>query len=304
MTDDSSPPHWAWLLAVLTVAVLAISSSSVLVKLAPGVHPLVIGLWRTLGVALLLAPSIRRTSRRDGLIILLAGLCLAGHFWSWFASLRHTTVLRSTVLVALNPIWIGLLEWLVLRDPPNRKYWAGVGLAIGGVLLMGLTEQQHAAAATNQDAWLGDGLALLGGIFGSLYLFAGRSARQRVGIGTYGSLVCFAAALFLLPAALLAQAPLVGFPTSVLLVLLAIICGPQLLGHNGINYAVRFLPASVVSTAILLEPVGASCFALVVLGEMPQHQEMVGGLIVLAGVMLANVGVSLTPSTGDVSPTI
>jgi len=273
---------------------MAISSAAILVKLATGVHPLVLGFWRTAGVALLLAPSIRRVSRRDGLLILVAGICLGGHFWSWFASLNHTTVLRSTVLVTLNPIWLGLMEWKLLADPPDRRYWAGVGLAICGVVLMA-SAANMAPGSTGEQQWFGDALALLGGLLGSLYLFAGRTARKNVGLGTYGALICGVAALFLLPAALLVGAPLVGFSNKILLILLALTLGPQLLGHNGIGYAMRYMPASVVSTAILLEPVGAAVLALLILNEMPSGMEIIGALIVLVGVIFANLKAAEKP---------
>ena len=120
--------------------------------------------------------------------------------------------------------------------------------------------------------------------------------RARVGIGTYGSLVCVAAALCLLPSALLVGAPLWGFPPAAWLVFVALALGPQLLGHNGFNYALRFLPASVVTTATLLEPVGAAVLAWLFLGQDPTVLGALAGALAVAGVVVASVRIGRRPA--------
>jgi hypothetical protein len=44
---------------------------------------------------------------------------------------------------------------------------------------------------------------------------------------------------------------------------------PQLIGHTGINYAMRHLDPTRVATATLLEPVGAGLLAFLVFAEVP-----------------------------------
>jgi len=260
---------------VLVVALTAVSAAAVLVRLAPDVHPIAAALWRTLAVGLLLAPGIRRVPRRDGLLILLAGACLAAHFWAWFASLHLTSVVRSTVLVCLNPIWAGLLEWR-LGERPERHFWIGVGVAVIGVAVM--------SGVDGGGGLVGDGLALLGGVLGAVYLVVGRGVRQRVSIRTYGPLLCLAAAGWLALAAAATGAPLWGFSPTEWGLLAAMALGPQLLGHIGLNYAVGYVPAAIVSALLLLEPVGAGLLAWVALGEAPGRYEALGGGIILVGI--------------------
>ncbi len=277
-------------LPVLLVAVSAISAAAVLVRLAPDVHPIAAGLWRTLAVAALLLPiallrepgALRRVAPRDLALIAVAGALLAGHFWAWFASLHATTVLRSTVLVCLNPVWAGLFEWGLLRRNPGGRFWLGVAVAIAGV---GLMTSQSAVA----PSWTGDGLALLGGILGALYLVSGRVVRPRVGIDVYGTIVCGACALWLLPAALATGAELTGFSTAEWAVLAGLALGPQLLGHIGLNYAVRYLPAAIVAAVTLLEPAGAAALGGLVLDEWPSGRAWLGSAVAIGGVALATV---------------
>lgn len=278
-TPDGTPLH-VW--PVLAVAVLAISAAAVIVRGLEGTDPLSIALWRTTLVGLILAPAIRPISRGDALRIALAGLCLGAHFAAWFASLQLTTVLRSTVLVCLGPVWTGLAEWVLQGQRPSARWWLGVALAIPGAALLGVDPAPGGSL-------LGDGLAVLGGLLGAAYFLLGRSVRSRVGIGTYGSLVCLAAAAGLLPAVLLTGAPLWGFEVPVWLAFLALALGPQMLGHNGFNYALRYLPASIVSVATLLEPAGATLLAWIFLGELPSVLSGLAGALAVGG-----VGVALT----------
>lgn len=282
----SAPPaHPRRVVVVLAAAVLAVSTAGTLVRLAPGTHPLALAFWRTAIVALLLLPGARPLARRDAGWIALAGGLLALHFWAWFVSLGLTTVVRSTVLVCLTPVWVGLLEWLWLGDPPRRRYWLGVAVSLGGV---GVMSAVAAGPGARVSLW-GDALAVLGGLLGAVYLVVGRVVRARVGIGTYGPAVCGACALTIGALALATGAPLAPAAPSHWLPILALAFGPQLLGHIGFNYAVGHVSAAVVAAVILLEPVGAGLVAALALGEIPTGIEAVGAALVLGGVGLAVV---------------
>lgn len=284
-------PRSPLVVPVLVVAISAISGAAVLVRLVPDLPAPTVAFWRCLLVALVLLPTVaidwkRRMSARDLVMTAFAGLALALHFWTWFESLRHTSVLRSTVLVCLSPVWAALIEGVVLRFRPSGRYWLGLLLALGGVLTMAMAGGAGAAASLH-----GDLLALVGGGLAATYMVTGRAVRQRVGIGPYGALVCSSAAMWLLPVLVfvLPSAELAGwhYPGSTWGVLLAMAAGPQLLGHIGLNYAVRYLPAAVVSLVVLLEPAGAAVLAGLVLGEWASPQEWAGAAVILLGVALA-----------------
>ena len=267
----------------------AVSAAALLVRLADGVHPVVAGFWRTAAVGLLLAPSLpqARGKLRAGSLGLtvLAAFFLAGHFWAWFESLHRTTVLRSTLLVSLTPVWAAGAEWALGGQRPGRRFWGGIAIALVGVGGMAT----GGSADLSEGAFVGDLLAVLGGVLAAAYLLVGRYARQSVPIGPYGSLVSGLCGLWLLPVALLLDAPLTGFSNTAWLALLGLTLGPQLLGHIGFNYSVRYLPAYVVTAAVLLEPVGAAVLGVVVLGEIPTEAEVMSALVVLAGVGLATL---------------
>lgn len=288
--EDASPRERRRVVGVLVVAITAISSAAVLVRLAGNMHPLLIALGRCGLAALLFAPLLRRVSRADLARSALAGVLLAAHFGTWFASLQLTTVMRSTVLVTLAPVWAGLLEWVLLGQPPRRRFWLGLALAIPGVALMSGLDVGGEGSLT------GDALALLGGVLGGAYFLTGRVVRRRVGIGTYAFLTAAFAALALLPAVLIVSAPVAGHPWTAWLAVVGLALGPQLLGHNGLNYALRWLPAATVTAITLLEPVGATLLALAVLGEVPPLLGAGGAVLVVGGVLVATVERRLSAS--------
>jgi len=63
----------------------------------------------------------------------------------------------------------------------------------------------------------------------------------------------------------------------------------MLLGHTGMNWALKFLPAYVVNLTVLGEPVGATLLGAIIpsIRQIPPLSTLVGGAIVLGGVIIA-----------------
>ena len=212
-------------------------------------------------------------------------MCLAFHFWAWFASLQLTTVIRSTVLVCLTPIWAGLWSWTVFKEPPSIRFWVGIGIALVGVISMTQGSTDAGSAASIE----GDLLALAGGFLSGTYLTIGRGVRAKSGWGPYGAILCASCASWLVLLALISGASLAVVGSNAVWVLAAMALGPQLIGHIGFAWLVRYVPATIIGAAILLEPVGATALGTVILDEWPSTEEVVGGIIILLGVLIATV---------------
>ena|SRR3989449_8032061 len=112
-------------LLVLMVAVLATTYAGPIVRFATA-PAVAIAFWRlvlVLPVTFGLATRERqRTSvmREAFPLMLLAGVLLAVHFWTWIASLRFTTVASSVVLVSLKPIFARSEERRVGKECRSR----------------------------------------------------------------------------------------------------------------------------------------------------------------------------------------
>jgi len=280
-------------LGVLLLGILAVSTASIFIRYAqPGAPSLTIAAGRLTLAALVLAPVAlarhrpalaRLTARQLGLA-LLAGAFLAAHFALWIASLERTTVASSVVLVTTTPLWVGLLAPVVLREPLTRRVASGILLALAGGVLVGLGDAGPIGAAPRAGALLGDFLALAGAWMMAGNLMVGRRLRADLGLVPYVTLVYGAAAVILLAAmAITGRSFLCLSPMTCLwIALLALV--PQLLGHTSFNWALRYLPASLVAVALLGEPVGSSALAWVLLREVPGPVTLLGALVILAGI--------------------
>lgn len=279
METDETVSRWM-LGVVLTAALFALSSSAVIVRGIGDTPPLVVALWRCVGSAAVLALAVRSLpTLRDAGTIALGGLCLAIHFVAWFASLDQTSVLHSTVLVCLSPLWVGFGEAWLERRWPTRGFLLGAAGAVVGLGLM-------AEGSGSGVSWQGDALALFAGGLAAVYLLVGRHVRGRVDLTTYAATVTGAAGLALLLAAWATDTTVVVTESTDAWLVAACVVGPQLVGHNGVSWALKHLPASTVSTLILLEPVGATWLAALAFGEVPSVRAALGGLVVVAGVVV------------------
>src|SRR5690242_2330420 len=278
-------------LLVLIVAVLATTYAGPIVRFAAA-PALAIAFWRlalvlpVVGVLAVHEGSSEGPAPRSPLLLLipLSGLLLALHFWSWIASLRFTTVASSVVLVSLKPVFAWGLAAAWLREHPTRAEAWGIGLAVIGASLIGLGD-----ARLSRGALGGDVLALLGALTGAGYYVIGRRVRQTVGIWRYATGVYAVAAAVLALLALGYRTPLVGFGARDWTVFGAMAAGPMLIGHTGMNYALRHFRATTVNVAALGEPVGATLLAWLVpaIHEVPPAAALLGGILVLLGIGLS-----------------
>jgi drug/metabolite transporter (DMT)-like permease len=281
---------------VLMAALLGVSFSGPLVRLSHA-HPLAIAAWR-LGFSLIvIAVALavtgewrqwRRLTRRELAIAVGAGAMLALHFWSWNSSVALTSVAASVVLVNTQPVVVALLSALWLAEPPSRRQWIGIAISMVGALIVASPDLLAAkGAASHPRAILGDVLALLGALTAAIYFVSGRRLRSSLDLWPYVGLVygtCFCVLLLL---AAIARAPLGPQPPRELAIFAALALGPMLLGHTGLNWALKHSPAYVVNLTLLGEPVGATLIAAMLPGirEVPGPATLVGGIVVLAGIL-------------------
>jgi len=284
-------------LFILILAVLATTYAGPIVRLAAApalaiafwrltlVLPVTSGLavWdgrRALGVG---RDAPRPTSHALWLMVL-SGLLLAAHFWSWIASLRFTTVASSVVLVSLKPIFVWGLAAVWLHEHPSRREGWGIAVAVVGATLIGIGDARLSLGALG-----GDLLALAGALTAAGYYVIGRRVRATVGVWTYATVVYAVAAVTLAAVGLLRHVPLIGFAGRDWAVFGALAAGPMLVGHTGMNYALKHYRATTVNAAALGEPVGATLIAWLGLHETPPLLALIGGAVVVAG-----IGVTLT----------
>ncbi len=298
----------------LIVAVLAVSTASILIRFAQrDASSLTIAALRLVLASVALTPTAVSRHRQeliampkgDLALAALSGLFLAVHFATWISSLAYTTVASSVVLVSTGPIWVALLSPLLLKERLSGAALFGLGLAIlGGIIIGGADACSWSngiscagiAQLLRRRAMLGNLLALIGAWAVSGYLIIGRRLRQNLALIPYVYTVYSFAGLALLIALFASGGTVIGLPAMayVWIILLALV--PQLIGHSTYNWALKALPAALVAVMTLGEPIGSAILAYFVLGEAPGLEVVVGGVLILAGIYLAARGAQVGTS--------
>jgi len=276
-------------IVLLAVSVTAVSTSAVLIRAADdlGVPALAIAFYRCALASVVLLPllwvghrdELRALSPPSRWLLLGSGLALGCHFAAWVSSLSYTSIAASSVLVQTMPIWVALAGPLI-GEHTSRRGWAGIMIALLGTAA--IAGASSGGSFTNPV--LGDALAIAGAIFAAIYVLIGRKVRQELSLVGYAGSVYAIAAAALGLAMLASGTPFVGFPAEAWVLFAAMTAGPQFLGHTVFNHLLGEMKASVVSVALLAEPVGATLLGVLIYQERPGAQVVAGAIIVLVGV--------------------
>jgi drug/metabolite transporter (DMT)-like permease len=278
---------WKALLG-LAVAVLAVSWGAPLARVTAAA-PLAVAMWRmTLAAGLLLPVAAASGSlavpARHRPAALLSGLLLGMHFGLWIPSLWLTSVSASVVLVTTGPLWVLLLSPRFLGARIAGRNVVSFALALTGVVTI-VGGDFH----LSPRALVGDVMALGGAACAAGYLIVGKRLRREVPLAGYLAVVYGGAALTLVAAVVALRVS--PWPTATIawLPLLGMALGPTLVGHTLLNWALAHLEAYRVNLALLLEPVLASLWTWLFLGEAPPLHVVPGAALVLGALALEYV---------------
>ena len=302
--EQPAPPP-VLVAAGLVVGVLAVSASSILIRLADA-PPLALAFWRCFLGAVALAPFAARARRAGGGLdhgqrrqLVAAGLFLAAHFAAFITALSLTTVASAAVLVTTAPLFVGAGAAVFLREPPTRQTWIGIALAIAGAAGIAIADFD---GFSGRDVLVGDALAFAGAAFVAGYLLIGRVTRQRLPVSRYAATVYGVAAAALLVASLATDSALWGYTGATWLAIAAIVVGPQLLGHTIFNSLLVSVPATVIAVVVLAEPVGSTILAMILLDEVPAPGFWFAAPLLALGVWFSVAGSRPGPPADVASP--
>jgi drug/metabolite transporter (DMT)-like permease len=301
-----TPPTKSTIAIAITGGILAVSTASIFIRVAQGYAPsLVIAALRLTFASLILAPlalskhrvELTSLKKRDSFLGLAAGIFLALHFATWISSLEYTTVASSVVLVSTTPLWVALLSPMVLKEPITRPVVWGMLLALLGGLVIGFSDVcrwEDGLICPSTDvffqgrAFWGNFLALVGAWMAAGYLLIGRRLRSKMSLIPYIFVVYGMAAIILLVIMFASGESALHLPPQAYFWILLLAIFPQLVGHSTFNWALKYLPASLVSITLLGEPIGSTILAFIILDEVPSTFELTGAALILIGIYLAS----------------
>ncbi len=269
--------------ASLFIGTICISFSPIFVKLAVA-PPLTSGFYRVFIAWVLLAPCCLYKkqfgiNRKDLIVALIGGIVFGADMAIWNLSLTKISATISTLLANLAPLWVGLLSYFLFRKKSGVLFWIGTWMAIAGmIVLVGYTNILHLKFN------IGTIYALIASLFYAFYIMITKGSLRSLSTLTFMFYSLLAAAVFLLISCESQHNELIHFSAKTWLCFLGmgIVC--QLVGWITINYSLSHLESTKVSIVLLSQTALAAFWAMVILGEKLDFKEIIGSIIILAGI--------------------
>ncbi len=285
---QSLPREWL-ALAALFAGATAIATAPLFVKVSE-TGPIATAFWR---VFLALPPlwmwALMSEGRQHAAhlrmhrgLMMAAGIFFAGDLAVWHWSILLTSVANTTLLANLAPIFVTAVAWFVFRETPRKLFLAGLAAAIAGTLLLIGANFGHSGSAS-----LGDALGVITAMFYAAYQITVTRLRAHVPTASLMAWSSAIMAALLLPIAWISGEQLLPQTNAGWLKLIGIALFAQVIGQSLIAWAMAHLTATFSSVGLLLQPVMATLFAWILLGEIVGPLQFAGGVLVLAGIALA-----------------
>lgn len=189
----------------------------------------------------------------------------------------------ASMVVALEPLIVSLGAAIFLREPLGSRQWMGFVLGIAGVGLLSEIWRPD----FHWPALAANALILLSLCCDSAYSIIGKPLMERAGLFKILAVAIVSGALVNLLtdglSAVHAAARLTLFDWA-LVAYLSLICT---LGGYALWFAViRETQVNTVALTVFIQPVAGSVLAMIWLGEGLHWGQVIGGLVILAGLLI------------------
>jgi len=269
----------------LFIGILCISFSPIFVKLA-GVAPIGGAFYRVFVALVCLLPFciIKKkyiVNTKQLTIALLAGVVFASDVAVWNISLLKISATVSTLIANLAPVWVGLLSFIILKKSSGLLFWIGTIVAITGmVVLVGYQHILH--LEINAGIWL----ATLASLFYAIYIMITKNIMANIDLFSFMFYSMLGACVFLLVVNGVMGNNIINYSVNVWLCFIGMGLLCQLTGWLTINYSLRYLESTKVAITLLSQTVFAGLLAAFLLAERLGVNEIIGSVIVLAGIAI------------------
>ena len=269
----------------LAIALVSVSSTAVVIRYVELVPALTLAFWRMLIASFFLwCYSIKEPQSLITLDnrykILLAGIFLGMHFALFFVGVRSTSVASATLLANTGPVFTSVMSRLS-GERVSKLVVLGLMISIFGIFIV-----QWSDFRVEGNNSLGNVFSLLSGFCIALtYVFASE-IRKNTGNILYGRSVFFIAALTIFVITILNGVSIFSFSKNdvVWFVFLGIV--PSILGHNMLNYCIKYLSPTAVASIPLGEPIIASALCYLLFFETVPVSALLGAPLVFCGIII------------------
>ncbi len=270
---------------ILGFGLLGVSFGGPIARFLPEMAALTIAFWRMAGASALLwthgtIQPQKTLEKAKFPSILIAGIFLALHFAFFYSAVKLTSIANATLFATMAPLFTLIYERFFLKRKLPLAALLGLWIAIFGAFIV-----QGAGFDWGTEATTGNLYALASSAFMSVVLLIGQSVRKDITNIMYTRWLYMFAALTLF-FIILGFGTDINFMSSDVKWLIGLVILPTLIGHNSMNYAVKYIRPTIVGAMPFGEPILASILAWLFFGEIVSWNVAVGGVITLSGLVL------------------
>ena len=257
--------------------------------------PVAVAFWRMAFACPFFWFAVWRNKRRTKLplsgskppnrTLLLPGFLFAIDMGVWHWSFEFTSVANATLEANVAAIIVPLVSFFFLGERFRPLFIVGALLALAGMArLVGFS------LAAEGDAWIGDlmGLGVASAYAG--YLLSSKVLLGRHPVSFVMACATTTCAVFLLIGAVLTPGRFFPVTAESWWFLIALAATAQIFGQGLIAVGMSRLPAGFSAVTLVLQPVVAAYLGWILLGQTMVPGQMVAGVVVIFGIVLARFG--------------
>lgn len=222
------------------------------------------------------------------MILLLAGIFLAGDISLWNLSFHYTSVANANLLTNLTPFTVIPFSYFIFKERMPKFFLVGAVITIAGVfiLIAGKTD-------TSGSSYFGDFLSLCASFFYAGFLLISYRLRNRISSSVIMFVSGFGSVITLLITASLVEGLQVPHGVSQLWPLLGLTLFLQVIGHNLLAHCQGKVTVNLSSVICLSQPAIASIYSFFIFSENLSLIEVLGIIIIITGVYLVKAQYNL-----------
>lgn len=294
MTAVGERPSRAQLYALLGVMLFFWSANFIFAKLAVNeLPPVLVVCLRTVLSGMFMwpvyayardrfEPGVRKWTRRDVPRLAAIGvLGVLGNQLLFIVGLSMTSVAHASVITAMGPMFILVGASLAGHERLSAKKAAGMLVAAAGVATL-----QFGRGASGVSSLRGDLIIVVSSMIFAAFSVFGKGIAAEFGSVTMNTFAFVSGALVVLPFTIweVARHDLAQVGAAAWTGVFYMALFPSVVSYLIYSYALRYLPASRVSSVSYFQPVFATLLAMFFLHESPGPGFAAGAGLVLSGV--------------------
>ena len=245
------------LLELLAVSFLA--TGGIFVKLS-ALPPINTGFYRVLFSIPILFPlaykNLKYISKKDVIILIFAGVFLAGDVALWNLSFKYTSVANANLLTNLTPFTVIPVSYFLFKEKITKFFFVGAAITLIGVFIL-----IGGKINPNMSNYFGDLLAFCASFFYACFLLISYKLRDRIASSVIMFISGFGSAFTLFIASASVEGIQIPSGIKELIPLVGLTLFLQVIGHNLLAHCQGKINVNLSSIICLSQPAIASIYS-------------------------------------------